>query len=256
MKKVTGILGAMPEEIEGIKSLLSHPQEVKIANRTFFTGSIYGQELVLVFSGWGKVAAASTVSVLIHYFKVDEILFVGLAGALHPDLKMGDIVLGHRFYQHDMDARPFFQQFEIPLSNQLFVETDSDSLQRAEKSLLHFLRSDAFSSGLLFEKLEFLGLAMPKYWLGEIASGDKFVRSQTEKDQLLSALPGLLCVEMEGAAVAQVCRENQIPFIIIRIISDTANEDSHLDFPFFIQNVAAVIGKEIVKHYFEGLEKS
>jgi len=116
MKKVKiGIMGAMPEEINGVIALLSNCKTYSIGKRTYFSGQINGIDTVVVFSRWGKVAAATTVTTLIQEFKITDLLFTGVAGAISSDLKIGDIVLGSRFVQHDMDARPLMEQYEIRL---------------------------------------------------------------------------------------------------------------------------------------------
>src|SRR6478736_9802342 len=104
-KRIIGIMGAMPEEIDGVVALLSNRKELTAGRRTYYSGQINSVDTVVVFSRGGKVAAATTVSTLIHEFKITELLFTGVAGAIHSDLKIGDIVLGKRLIQHDMDAR-------------------------------------------------------------------------------------------------------------------------------------------------------
>src|ERR1700754_2022194 len=114
-ERIIGIMGAMPEEIDSITELLSEKRELSTGRRTYTIGKLNGIMTVVVFSRWGKVAAAITVSTLIQKFKVTEIIFTGVAGAIAPQLRIGDIVLGKRLIQHDMDARPIMKQFEIPL---------------------------------------------------------------------------------------------------------------------------------------------
>src|SRR6478752_8004470 len=115
MKKTIAIMGAMPEEIDGVVALLDNCTEFSIGQRTYYSGQINDIDTVVVFSRWGKVAAATTVSALIHHFQITELIFTGVAGAIKDNLKIGDIVLAKRLIQHDMDARPLMNQFEIPL---------------------------------------------------------------------------------------------------------------------------------------------
>ncbi len=114
MKRI-GILGAMPEEINGIVSLLKDKTEVVKGMRTYYLGSINNIEVVVVFSRWGKVASATTVTHLIVEFGITELFFTGVAGAINPDLNIGDIVIASSLIQHDLDARPIMKRFEIPL---------------------------------------------------------------------------------------------------------------------------------------------
>jgi adenosylhomocysteine nucleosidase len=250
-----GIMGAMSEEIEGILELIDSVEEIKIGNRTYFEGKINEIKVVLVFSRWGKVAASSTVSTLIHHFRVNHILFTGVAGAIMNDLEIGDIIIGKRYIQHDLDARPLMKQFEIPLLEKTFIEADQQLLQKIEKAVCNFsilLKNKQVISDDILSKFN---IESPRILIGDIASGDQFFSSIEQKNQLISLLPTILCVEMEGAAVAQVCFENGIPFCIIRTISDTADHDAHIDFPKFLKEVSGKFSSGIIKEYFKLIGK-
>ncbi|SHG90190.1 adenosylhomocysteine nucleosidase [Flavobacterium fluvii] len=244
-------MGAMPEEIEGVVALLTNPEVTKMGKRSYFTGQINGIDTVVVFSRWGKVAAATTVTTLIHEFKITELLFTGVAGAISPELKIGDIVLGKRLIQHDMDARPLMKQYEIPLLSKTYIESDAAHLEIATKSINTVLENRSLHSVIGTEGLKEFHIVQPKLMVGEIASGDQFFSSNEQKNNLNSQLPDVLCVEMEGAAVAQVCYEYDIPFSIIRTISDVADDNSHIDFPAFIQKISSKYAAEIIKDIFE-----
>lgn len=249
-----GIMGAMSEEIEGILELIDSVKEIKIGNRTYYEGKINHIKVVLVFSRWGKVAASSTVSALINHFGVNQILFTGVAGAILNDLEIGDIVIGKRYIQHDLDARPLMKQFEIPLLGKTFIEADQELLQTIEKAVCNFaihLKNKQLISDNILSKFN---IESPRILIGDIASGDQFFSSLEQKNQLSSVLPTIVCVEMEGAAVAQVCYEYGIPFCIIRTISDTADHDAHLDFPKFLKEVSGKFSTEIIKEYFKLIE--
>ncbi|WP_073371699.1 5'-methylthioadenosine/adenosylhomocysteine nucleosidase [Flavobacterium fluvii] len=250
-KRTIGIMGAMPEEIEGVVALLTNPEVTKMGKRSYFTGQINGIDTVVVFSRWGKVAAATTVTTLIHEFKITELLFTGVAGAISPELKIGDIVLGKRLIQHDMDARPLMKQYEIPLLSKTYIESDAAHLEIATKSINTVLENRSLHSVIGTEGLKEFHIVQPKLMVGEIASGDQFFSSNEQKNNLNSQLPDVLCVEMEGAAVAQVCYEYDIPFSIIRTISDVADDNSHIDFPAFIQKISSKYAAEIIKDIFE-----
>jgi adenosylhomocysteine nucleosidase len=252
-KKIIGIMGAMPEEIEGVVALLTNCVESSMGKRTYFTGQINGIETVVVFSRWGKVAAATTVTTLIHEFKITELLFTGVAGAISQNLKIGDIVLGRRLIQHDMDARPLMKQYEIPLLSKTYFESDSIHLDIVAKSVHNVFENKNLQDVIKTEDLIQFAISQPKLVVGDIASGDQFFSSNVQKHILGTQLPDVLCVEMEGAAVAQVCYEHEIPFSIIRTISDVADDNSHIDFPAFIQKISSKYAAEIIKNIFKQL---
>lgn len=248
-------MGAMPEEIEGVVALLKNPEVTKMGKRSYFTGQINGIDTVVVFSRWGKVAAATTVTTLINEFKITELLFTGVAGAISPDLKIGDIVLGKRLIQHDMDARPLMKQFEIPLLSKTYIESDAVHLDIAIEAINKIFENNVLHSVIETEYLKEFNILQPRLFVGDIASGDQFFSSSEQKHALITQLPELLCVEMEGAAVAQVCYEYELPFSIIRTISDVADDNSHIDFPAFIQKISSKYAAEIIKNIFEQLPK-
>jgi adenosylhomocysteine nucleosidase len=246
-----GIMGAMPEEIEGILGLINLEEEKQIGNRTYYSGRLNDTSVVLVFSRWGKVAASSTVSTLIHHFGVNQVLFTGVAGAIANDLEIGDIIIGKRYIQHDLDARPLMKQFEIPLLGKTFIDADHQLLQTIEKAVCNFAINLKNKQVISDEILTKFKIDSPRILIGDVASGDQFFSSLEQKNQLSSLLPTILCVEMEGAAVAQVCFEYGIPFCIIRTISDTADHDAHLDFPKFLKEVSGKFSTEIIREYFK-----
>lgn len=250
-EKVIGIMGAMPEEINGVVQLLTDVQEFSRGMRTYFTGELNGIKTVVVFSRWGKVPAATTVTNLIVEFNCTELIFTGVAGAINEQLKIGDLVIAKRLIQHDMDARPLMPQFEIPLLNKTYFKCSESQLYVGEKAVNELLATQQLYHAIEKEELIAFGITAPKLWIGDITSGDKFFANAFDKNELLKNLPNILCVEMEGAAVAQVCYEYKIPFTIIRTISDTADENSHIDFPSFIKNISSKYSVEVVKNIFK-----
>lgn len=240
-------MGAMPQEIDGVIDLLENPKEVTLGMRTYTSGTINGIAVVVVFSRWGKVAAAATVSTLIHVFNVTEVIFTGVAGAIDPTLNIGDIVIGKRLYQHDMDARPLMQQFEIPLLGKTYFECDAEQLKHAKDAINPLIINNGLIDAIGEKVLTEFGIDTPNLHIGDIASGDQFFANNEQKHKLHTSLPTILCVEMEGAAVAQVCHEYTIPFVIIRTISDAADEQSHIDFPLFIKKVSSKYSICIIK---------
>jgi adenosylhomocysteine nucleosidase len=249
-ERIIGIMGAMPEEIDSIIHLLSEESRVTIGMRTYSIGKLNGITAVVVFSRWGKVAASITVSTLILEFKVTELIFTGVAGAIDPQLRIGDIVLGRRLIQHDMDARPLMEQFEIPLLGKTFFECAADRIEVAAKAIEELLEKNHLHAAIGSGELNKFGIREPRLFVGDIASGDKFFSNTRDKDDLLAKIPSVLCVEMEGAAVAQVCYEYDIPYTVIRTISDVADEKSHIDFPAFIKEISSKYSLEIVKNIF------
>lgn len=243
--KTIGILGAMAQEIDEVKKLMTDVKTHEIGGRTFFEGFLEGKKCVVAFSKWGKVAATMTSVILITVFKVDEIVFIGTAGGIAPGIKVGDVVVANRLVQHDVDSRPMQKQFEIPQLNKIYIETDNrlrDLAMHATQSLIER------GNGVIIDKEKAAEFSITNTTLhrGDVASGDKFINSAEQRDTLLSLLPDVKCVEMEGAAVAQACCEFDIPFVVIRIISDSADNNAHFDFGNFIKEVANAYSTEII----------
>ncbi|MBK7573429.1 MAG: 5'-methylthioadenosine/adenosylhomocysteine nucleosidase [Bacteroidetes bacterium] len=246
--RIVGIMGAMPEEIEGVVSLITNCKVLTAGMRTYYSGRINETEVVVVFSRWGKVAAATTVSTLIHEFHITELIFTGVAGAIASKLKIGDVVIGDQLIQHDMDAQPLMERFEIPLLNKTYFEGNQSLSDLASKAIHQIFDSKQLHTIIGNEELSSFGITHPQLYFGEIASGDQFFSGSEQKTNLTNALPDVLCVEMEGAAVAQVCYEHEIPFVIIRTISDAADEQSHIDFPAFIRKISSKYSVAIIKN--------
>ncbi len=243
-------MGAMPEEVLGVAALLEGTTEYAVGKRTYYKGKLNGIAAVVVVSGWGKVAAAATISTLILKFDVDELIFTGVAGAISPHLKIGDIVLAQRLVQHDMDARPFIPQFEIPLIGKTYFETAEHQLKYATDAIKTLLDNKHLDAVIEEKDLRRFGISTPHLHVGDVASGDKFFSNHADKAELIQKLPGILCVEMEGAAVAQVCDENNVPFTIIRTISDASDDNSVVDFSAFIKHIASKYSVAIVTNIF------
>lgn len=244
------ILSAMQEEnamlIASMKKAVKHT----LGRRDYYCGELFGHELIVVFSHWGKVAAASTVTALISRFNVSEIIFTGVAGAISPDLKVGDVVIGDQLYQHDMDVRPILERHIIPLLGQAAIPADTKRLMQLKQAATEFLTND-MNAAIEAELRESLSLAERRCVIGGIASGDQFISSSVAVNDLRERLPAVSCVEMEGGAVAQVCTEFGVPFSVIRTISDSADEDAGIDFPVFIEKVASCYSHGIVKRFLE-----
>ena len=236
MDRTIGILGAMAQEIDEVKALLTNKTVVKIANREFVVGKINGIACVVAFSKWGKVAATITATLLIQEFGVTDLFFIGTAGALADGLKVGDIVISKRLVQHDLDARPIISRFELPLLNRVYVDSNPELTELAGKAVANLL-DKGVDTMVGEEAVKDFNLS-PTLYFGDIASGDQFINSDEKREEIMGLLPDVLCVEMEGAAVAQVCLEFGTPFTVIRTISDTANHNARVDFGKFIIEVA------------------
>ena len=241
-------MGGISEEIDGIVSLLENKKETRLAMRTFYTGKINNREVIVVFSRWGKVAAAVTASALIEHFGADEIIFTGVAGAVNADLNIGDIVVARRLIQHDMDGRPLFMRHEIPLLGKTFLDTPAPLFERAQNAVNALINNKNLLKIVTPQELTRFNITQPKLFTGDVASGDAFFASDEQKQNLVSALPSTLCVEMEGAAVAQTCYEHGVPFAVIRTISDAAGSGAHIDFTDFIKTISSKYSREIIKN--------
>ncbi len=238
-----GILSAMSQEIESVLKAMTQVKTTTLGKRTFYKGLLFNKPVVLVFSNWGKVAAATTATQLIEVFKIENLIFTGVAGALQKHINIGDVVVGTQLYQHDMDARPLFKQFEIPIINKIAFDTDTSLSEKLFKASEDYLFQ--INQKKIFHQFN---INKPIVYRGAIASGDQFVSSQRKINKLNKVLPDVLCVEMEGAAVAQVCYDYNLPFAIVRTISDKAQDNAHIDFQEFAQKVASTYALGILKN--------
>jgi adenosylhomocysteine nucleosidase len=216
----TAIVSAMHEELAAVLALMPDEHKQLVAGREFWVGHLHGQDVVAVLSRIGKVAAATTATVLIERFRVDRIVFTGVAGGLGRQVLVGDVVVAESFMQHDLDASPIFPKYEVPLYGTSRFASDKDLTQKLADAAGRALPGTALHRGL-------------------VVSGDRFVSTTAESLALQSALPHALAVEMEGAAFAQVCHDYGVPFAAVRTISDRADDEAHVDFMSFIQEVAS-----------------
>ena len=238
----------MVEEVDSLLESLDKTETKVIGQREYYVGKLFGKEVVLVFSRWGKVSAASTTTTLITEFDVDEIIFSGVAGSLSNEMKIGDIVVADNLFQHDFDASPFLLKHVLPLI--LKKEIPANPIMRTklfDSSSLFF--SKQIEKIISKEIIEEYKIHKPKVVVGNIASGDQFIKDDSKRDEIRSSLDNVLAVEMEGAAVAQVCYEFNIPLGVIRTISDDANDNAIKDFPKFVYNVASKYSYSIIENY-------
>lgn len=209
-----GIIGAMEEEVIKLKANM---QEVKVtlkASMEFNQGKLQGKEVVIVRSGIGKVNAALCAQILVDDFKVAVIINTGIAGSLNNDINIGDIVLSTDALQHDMDAVAFgYAPGVIPR-----MET---SIFEAEKALVDLAKTTC-------ERVN----PDIKTYTGRVVSGDQFIADHSVKERLITNF-NPMCTEMEGAAIAHAAYLNQVPFLIVRAISDKADNSAEMDYPTF-----------------------
>jgi adenosylhomocysteine nucleosidase len=245
----TALVAALHDELASVLALMPDERQQSVGGRDFWVGHLHGHEVVAVLSGIGKVAAATTATLLIERFRVDRIVFTGVAGGLGPGVRVGDVVLARQLLQHDMDASPLFPRHEVPGYARSRFNTDAawtDALELACERTLHDL-----PPLLGADTLARFGLYQPRLHQGLVISGDRFVATTVESRALQRELPEALAVEMEGAAFAQVCHDFKIPLAVVRTISDRADDAAHVDFPRFLCEVASRYSSGVLNKLFE-----
>lgn len=251
----TAILSALIDEQRSLIGRLADATEVQHAGRRFCCGRLLGQDVVLALSRIGKVAAATTATALIERFQVDRIVFTGVAGGLAPDVQVGDLVMATDFIQHDLDSSPIVPRYEVPLYGRNRFEADAGL-----NTLLLRAATEAFAAlpdWLGADTLQRYQLGQARIHQGLLASGDRFVSQAGEGQRLQADLLAhghtALAVEMEGAAVAQVCFDYGVPFAAIRTISDRADATAHADFTQFVRDVASHYADAVLTRFIKSL---
>ena len=231
------LVSAMHEELAAVLARMPDEHKTEVAGREFWVGHWHGHEVVAVLSRIGKVAAATTATTLIERFGVNRIVFTGVAGGIAPQVNVGDVVVAREFVQHDMDASPLFPRHEVPLTGITRFLADP-VLSDALAAVAPLAMQDMLTT---LPKTEWLDLDLPNAQVhqGLIASGDRFVSKTVESQALQRELPDALAVEMECAAMAQVCHDYGVPLAAVRTISDRADDAAHVDFSKFIQSIAS-----------------
>lgn len=229
------LMGAMEEEVCWLKDDLQQAKKVTKAGIEFVEGKLGDEKVVVVHGGIGKVNAAVCSQILIDDFQISKLIFTGVAGCLNQDLDIGDIVISADTVQHDVDASAFgYDLGHIPRLAEKFFSADKELIKLALQAS---------------EGLKFAGHPL-KAITGRILSGDQFIASAEKCRWLRETFAGD-CAEMEGAAVAQVCSLNQIPFVIIRAMSDKADGSAHMNYEEFVK-LAAENSYKIVKKMITG----
>ena len=253
-KQPIAIVSAMHDELSHLLALMPDEHKQTRAGREFWLGHLHGHDVVLVLSGIGKVAAATTATLLIEHFKASQIVFTGVAGGLGENVKVGDLVVAVSFLQHDFDASPLFPKYEVP--------GYGVSTFLADKKLGHELRQacaavlDELTDILTIEARSTFKLSDPQLHAGLLISGDRFVSTTAESQTLQHDLPQALAVEMESAAFAQVCHDYEVPFAAVRTISDRADDDATVDFNSFLSQVASHYSAAVVDKWLKNKEKN
>ncbi len=209
-----GIIGAMDEEVSKIKAAMTDVEIQKRAGMDFYKGKLQGKEAVVVRCGIGKVNAALCGQILVDFYQVDYMVNTGIAGSLNANIDIGDIVLSTDALQHDMDATGF--GYEVGVIPRMPV-----SVFEADRHLIDLAKEAC-------EKVN----PDIKVFTGRVVSGDQFVSDKEKKKWLVETFHGY-CTEMEGAAIAQAAYLNGIPFLIVRAISDKADDSANMDYAAF-----------------------
>ncbi len=245
-----GVMGAMPEEIDALLPQVREQRVYDRAGRRFIHGSIHGVAVVVVFSRWGKVAAASTATELIVAHGADRIVFSGVAGSLREDVMVGDVVIATSLSQHDLDASPFFPPRVIPLLGVDSVPTDMAMSSGLVRAAERFLKEDADRE---WRRITNRPLRAGRIHRGDITSGDQVISSAEARMAVAARAPTALCVEMEGAAAGQVCFEHGVPFACVRTISDSADEGVEQSVGTFLSGLASAYTAGIVGRWLQEL---
>ncbi|MCI8554183.1 MAG: 5'-methylthioadenosine/adenosylhomocysteine nucleosidase [Clostridiales bacterium] len=246
-----GVLCAMTEEIALLRGEMEITERETVGGREFLTGRLYGRETVLARSGIGKAAAASTVTTLLDRFGAELVIFSGTAGGADPALHTGDLVVSDRSVQHDMDAIGE-ALFQVPGHEGSWFGADPRLTALAADAAQRFFERD-MAQELSPGQLVRFGITRPQVAVGTVASGDQFISSREKIRWLGERIENLKCVEMEGAAAAQICVEFGVPHVILRVISDGANEDSPVDFDAFVTDAARYFTRGVVRELIRSL---
>ncbi len=227
MKKV-GIIGAMDLEVEALKGKMTVLRKEKRASMEFLEGMLNGTDAVVVKSGIGKVNAAICTQILCDLFEVTHIINTGVAGSLKNEINIGDIVVSTDVIHHDVDVRVFgYPLGEVPQVGRLAFPAD-EGLAQLAVSCCKEVSPDIAA------------------FRGRVVSGDQFISDRKVKETIIENFQGF-CVEMEGASIAHAAYLNQVPFVIIRAISDKADDSAEMDYPAF-EKAAAARSAALVEH--------
>ena len=219
------IMGAMPEEVAPILDKLGTYKTTKYADNEYYEATYNGVEIVVAYSKIGKVFSTLTASTMIQHFGCDKLLFSGVAGGINPELKIGDLIVATKLSQHDLDITAFGHPMGFVPGGSVFIEADKELISISKE----------VASELNKSVIE-----------GVIATGDQFVHDSAVKDNIVKHF-NADALEMEGASVAVVCNALNVPFFILRAISDTADTDASFSFDEFMESSAVISAEFIMK---------
>ncbi len=238
-QKPLGLICAIPNEIQHFGSAFIKNSEQVIAGFSFYSGKLDGVETILVEAGMGKVNAAVVTTLLMEHYNCRAILFSGVAGGLDPELGVGDVIIGSKLIQHDygmtvQEKLTTYQPGHLPIhmpTGKLGYDAEPTFIEKIMNELAEFKLPEISAEAAGGHKRQ------PIITSGTILTGDQFVGCTVVRDKLHNDLSGM-AVEMEGAAIAQVADRYQVPFVIIRSLSDLAGEESTMDFVKFLEETA------------------
>ena len=208
------IIGAMEQEVEALRQRMRRVERKTISKVSISSGILADHEVILMKSGVGKGEAAMATTILLEHFPISAIINIGTAGGLHEAQQVLDVVISKQVVQHDFDTTAI----DGESGKGLYFNADAHLIALCEETIA----SGAYQT-----------------WVGQVASGDRFVAGKDCLQSLLQAYPQAMCAEMEAGAIAQVAAHYQIPFVVIRSLSDVAaNPDSHMDFPVYVEQAS------------------
>lgn len=242
------LISALRHELHTALACIEGARCQRIAGRDFWQGRWHGHEVLAVLCGVGKVAAATTAAVLADRFQARALLLTGVAGGLAAGVRVGDAVVARAFLQHDLDASPLFPRYEVPFYGRAMFETDPRLSAALEAALARVL--GRLPQVLGAQAVAEFDLHAARAHGGLIISGDRFIATRAASAALRQALPDALAVEMEGAAIAQVCHDWGLPLAGLRTVSDRADDQAHADFDRFVRAVASPYAAAVLDELF------
>ena len=212
------VIGAMEEEVEALRSAIENPKTTVIANSEYTEGTYDGHDVVLLKSGIGKVNAAMSTTILLHHFKPEAVINTGSAGGFDQSLEVGAVVISDEVRHHDVDVTVFgYEMGQVPGLPAAFLS--DEKLRKVAEEAVKEVGQHQFASGL-------------------IATGDSFMNDPARVESVRGHFPHMKASEMEAAAVAQVCHQFGVPFVVIRALSDIAGKESNISFDEFLPTAA------------------
>ncbi len=233
MFKKIGIIGAMEVEVTSLIEKLENKTNKTVGKTTYYSGTLNNKDVVICKCGIGKVNSAIATQIMISEFKVDSVINTGVAGALSNDLDICDLVISSDLFQHDFDTSFVGDKKGVVCG--FDVETfpaDNSLISALEKACDNILKDN-------------------KHFTGRIATGDQFIGSRDVKNTIRDDFDAM-CVEMEGGSIAQTCYVNNIPFVVLRSISDKADDSAELSYMTFVEK-AAVVSSNIVVEFLKNI---